>query len=544
MDSGSPHIATFAHDKEHFIYCPEGEVVMVDVLAIFQDDTTCRDCDHAVPPAPPAPSHPDILGGRRWEWIVTGADGYQLTSEPLTSSKHKASIALTGAEAGDTITVTAIVSELVPGDCHVEQGRMGKHRGDHGDATATCTIKLWRMDMEVGETNEDPEEDPIPIDPMSPGGSTYQTQFAKSITTSAVLVGASPTDVPNWEWESVIDPPTIHATESGATSWGAEMVAPTSISLTALVENGCDSAHTETAVGHVVINPTIRRPGWKMENVPASPGTDVNWLSGDETAFPGIVPNGPVGQNTNTATKYRDLAVQVVTPIYVDLSITNPSAFPPAQWPNGVPNDYGDFSGKVKDIESGPNIGLFYNSSTSIYEVNRIALLNYWITPQGTWPSIVPNVNPNNGNAASYNRWLELYTAGQQNCQCSDPGAHGASGVSNIRHISNFWHEGSGCPGSVNQEKLGHQILIKKAIEGPQPELYDALWRCDLLYADSEAALRIADEAVRWSTSGLLTTATGTLHTYVSADPQKHNFYGFFWLYNSTSGWTQPIQNY
>ena len=275
-----------------------------------------------------------------------------------------------------------------------------------------------------------------------------------------------------------------------------------------------------------------------MTNVSASIGTDPDWWKNVELAFPGLISPTPMGLNTNDTQKYRELPTEVVTPIYVDLSITNPAKYDPDVWTSGVPNDYGDFSGKVTEITSGPNEELFYNSSTNLFKVERIALLNFWTTPQGTWP---PTMVPNPG---SYTNWLDMYTSGQQSCQCSSPSSHGASGVSNIRHQANIWHETSGCPDSDNDDKLGHQIRIKDAVEGPEPHKFDALWRADLVYSTSEPGLRVADEAIRFSTSTFLAIEAAKVHTYVTTSPQKHNFTGFFWMYDSTSGWTQPSQLY
>lgn len=323
------------------------------------------------------------------------------------------------------------------------------------------------------------------------------------------------------------------------------MVAPTLIKAKALVVNQCNPSAMANAIETVEINPTIRRPNWNMDNVSGLIDKDTDWWKNVESAFPGVTAQTPLGLNDNKVAKYQQVTEQVVTPIYVDLSITNPDQYPPEEWPNGVPNDAGEFSGKITEINTGPNEGFFYNSDTSIYKINRIARLNNWITPAGTWPSIVPNENPNTGDPASYVNWLDIYGSGGQSCGCTNPGAHGAASVADIRHEANYWHEAGGCPSSSNKEKLGHQIRIKEAVEGIEPETYDVLWRCDLLYADSEIGLKIKDENARYAVSSNLLGEAGAVHSFVSSHPQKHNFVGNFWAYDDdTDSWGLAPQNY
>src|SRR5690606_29048521 len=127
----------FASDADHFIYCAEGSTVEIDVLAKFIGGTDCDDCDH---------------GPRTYTWSVSGATSYTINSQ--TDGPHKSFISVELAEAGDTISIECEVSSISQGECYEDRhGEMGEHGGSHAGDTASCTIKLWRVDMEVTGAN-------------------------------------------------------------------------------------------------------------------------------------------------------------------------------------------------------------------------------------------------------------------------------------------------------------------------------------------------------------------------------------------------------
>jgi len=511
---GSPQ---FAEDKDHFIYCADGASREVDVLAKFSRGNGCpAQCAH---------------GDRKWTWTqkVNGGSATVIYEEflPPGTTQSEKQFLIQGA--GDTVTITCTVGATVPGICEEDDPKKEyEHSGTHLGNSRSCTFKLWRLDMDV-----------VGEEPTFPFYSLYNIEFAKSVTMEGTLVGATEIAAQGgahpWKWKSLIGFQELQAMEDSKT-WTGTMVAHTLFQATATVENECDSNFTDSTIGTIQVVPNIRRPDWRMVDVSASIEPVEDWLSDDPTAFPGLANGDRLGLNNNAINKYRVTVDQVVTPIYVDLSITDPNNYSP-----GVPHDYDDFTSKVTQISNGPNAGLFFNSNTTIFNVDRVALLNHWTTPEGTWPVGVPNVNPSDGSPASFGNWLAIYTAGQQSCECASPSGHGASSESDIRHKSNYWHEGRGCPDSDNWESLGHQMLMKKAIES-SPETHDALWQADLLYSDSEFGLRTADETVRRSVSAALTIASAGLHGgYLNQNPQRHNFYGFVWLFNGAA-WSSPNQ--
>ena len=308
-----------------------------------------------------------------------------------------------------------------------------------------------------------------------------------------------------------------------SSSWTGEIVAESDIDVVAKVINGCDPAVTQTKSESVKIYPILRRPGWRM-SLGSSVGVEPTWLKTEPKGFPGYSKGDSLGQNNNTITKYKKLPEQIITPIYEDLTISHPDEYDPMDWPTGTPNDFGSFSSIAEEIMGGPNVGLFYNGSTSIYTISRVAQINYWTTPSATpLPTIAPALDPF-GN--SYSRWADIYGSNPEDCGCSNPTAHGGDGITNIRSVTNVYHEKTGSPGSTNQDKLGHYTILRDAVNGPNTTDHDVLWNIDLEYAASEDELRLIDEEIRYRVNGELLAESATLHGFVDETPQKHNFYG------------------
>jgi hypothetical protein len=121
---GSTEIADAA---DHFAYCPEGETVELDFLAVFTSGTSC---DTTCP-------HPN----RTLQWTVSGATSSQITTYPTSIPEqhtYLSEVQITLAEAGDTITVTCTVGDTNANqECEEDDPRKEyEHSGSHAGASA------------------------------------------------------------------------------------------------------------------------------------------------------------------------------------------------------------------------------------------------------------------------------------------------------------------------------------------------------------------------------------------------------------------------
>lgn len=475
----------FASKAEHFLYSEadaddDENNVTVTVLALFNEPVICGSCDHFPTP-------------REWEWKWQGS-GSEVTVDPsqieiVGSYFQKATIELTGVEAGDTITVTCHVKDIEGRDCYEDKrGRMGYHIEErHDGAFASCTIKLWRMDLEAS----------VALDPTF-GYPHYQFQFANDVTNTATLIGASPHD---FDWKSWVDSQIYTQNLGAGSSWSGEIVAYTSIVCQAKVVNACDITAYSYRIQSVYLSPTIRRPGWTMSA--SLDGQETNWLSSFDGAFPQADtakwnPPGALyayGQNTNSLPPYKEYSTTIVTPIYLPQS--------------GLPDNFEDFESTTSQIISGPNIGFYYNDDPSFFAVKRLARFNHWIKFGVGHPAIP--ANDKNGNP--FTDWASLLSAQKgPHCRCQYPADHDGQ-LADAHYQANKRHEtfGSTYLGTQNAA-LGHQGLIEDAVENDDPLWFDAVYRCDLLYADSISSLLIADDNNRSYVTKKLLERTLQLH--------------------------------
>ncbi len=502
----------FDSNAAHFLYCPDGEQVRVEVYAQFTPGTACDGCPH---------------DARSVQWVVEGTENFDIVSEDTQLDVNQRAFAtLDLGDAGDTVTVTCIVGTAGydPGE-ECPEGRNGdpdEHGGNHNGAQATCTFKLWRLDLDVSGGDAEPD--------LYPG--MYKTTFGQSITTSAVPVGATPTaptqNLSPWNWQST----DLHEFEllnsmTGNDSWSGKFVAPSVIEVGVVVLNECSPPHLEYVVESVIITPSKRRSGWDNMTVTHA-GEEESWKSDKPNGFPILDEEDFTawGQNTNTYVRYEDYSTLIVTPVYSGDSV-------PA-------SKYADATGIREEIVSGPNSSLWYLSDSSLFESARKSRINHWITPNATKSSTAPALGPA---AIGYSNWCNIYSVlGTYTCTCTAPSGHYGVG-GNIRYMANIWHEGYGCPYSPNQELLGHQIRIEEAVPEGDKYLYDAVWLSDLLWSKTEVGILAAAEYARSIASTNLATATRQLEYYVTDDPTKHNFHGKMHYYNG-SGWVLQSTTY
>lgn len=497
------HPGTFETDAGHFLYCAEGETLSVAVLAKFNSPTLCSSCDHT-----PVP--------RQWTWSWQGGGSpTPVTTVTVTDAYTQvADIELVGAEAGDTITITCTVENVSGGDCYEDhRGRMGTHTASkHLGATATCTVKLWRLDLEA---NKD-------LDPVS-GYPHYISQFASNVAISADAVGTS---IYQTDWTSIVDGEVQNDIENGSSSWSGKIVASTGILCWATVWNQCDLTNKKLAIGDVTIHPSIRRPGWTTEVQLAR--TETDWLDNDELAFPQVdwsdrVAGGKIvevptyGRNANARSGYEMAFTEMVVPIYSDS--VNYTA------------DYNSFGSMRDEITSGPNMGLFYNTNNALYEVNRQILSNYWIKPTAGKPTI-----PADHSGNSYTNWLGVFEAVKgADCKCLDPGMHGGTGTGTY-YRANLYHEGNGNPSSPNGRLIGHQSRLEDGYAAESRAIVDPVYRCDLLYDNTEDGLRGQNEGQRAAASANLSIIQGS-HAVINDNPAWHSFKGDIHIYTPAAGW-------
>lgn len=78
-------------------------------------------------------------------------------------------------------------------------------------------------------------------------------------------------------------------------------------------------------------------------------------------------------------------------------------------------------------------------------------------------------------------------------------------------------------------------------MENDYPPWYDAVWRCDLLYATSLNGLRVVDEAQREVVDEKLLEKAVLLHQngYLGVQSDSHNYCGDIPIYTSGGGWSQ-----
>lgn len=413
---------------------------------------------------------------------------------------------------GISITVTCTVGAAsTEGECdEKKQGGYYEHVGDHGGASASCTIKFWRVDLEAN----------VDLDPVI-GYPHYEFEFATDVTNTATVGGGTAIE---YLWKSYVGG-TLHkqVTTTGG-SWSGEIVAYTGIECRAKVVNACDLTTYSYRTESIYLDPDIRRPGWTTEVQLA--GTDDNWLSGDGDAFPqidwsvhadGTKPD--YGRLANARIPYDLNYDEVVVPLYSEQIKYS--------------SDYAAFESKTTEITGGPNEGFFYNTDPTMYEIRRKALSNYWINPAASHPAS-PALD-NNGNP--YTNWLSVEEAAfGTDCSCLDPSVHGGTGTG-AWFRANRWHENSGSPASPNKRLLGHFSRLEDYYAANSRSLVDPIYRCDLKYSSTRDGLRAADEAERAAASALLLGAIGALHPYVQSDPAKHNFTGDILVYQPLSGW-------
>ncbi len=454
------------------------------------------------------------------------------------------------ADSNGEVKITAEISDTVPGDCDEDRsGEEAEHYpiAVHAGTSATCTIKLWSVDIEVQGDS---------VDEIFSNDTDYHSTFAETVTTEITVTGATPY---GYVWESAFatDPDDALVLIPGTSNWEGKLIDKTIIGCLVYVENAIDPTQLETRTVTTVIDPQKRRDGWNIE-VKENIETDKDWKSNDPLAFPGQSTNqrtAALGLNSNSNDDYRrgragasgvfeetEYDHLIVTPIYTDLNDEFTDA--PDEFENVI--EYVD--------DSGPNdVGgldrFCYVSDKTLYKIDRITLINYWTTPNATKPQVSPFIDQN-GNPIldpqgnSWTNWLEVQqnnlTSGDS-CQCSNPSAHN---VSNIHYQFIVQHESYGNPASQFQHLLGHQVLIEDAASNPLLSgTYDTVYRCDLLYGKGTTNvtpledLRNKAEDERLQSTVQLLTKASSVHSYITADYEKHNYHGNYYNFSSTGNW-------
>ena len=432
----------FALDYEYLKWCDRNGAIQIEVLAEFlPGDMQCGFCAH---------------GERSWTWSVSGASTYSIDSVGVISSTKRRAYITVG-DGGDLVTVTCTVGAASQGSC----SGGSSHSGNHGGASNSCTFRLWSVEM---TSDADLEY----VDATGVGH--YKSQFAETSTASLTFYGAFPI-YRHWYNSDVA---AAHA--YNVMSWGGIMVEYSAISCTIHVRN---PFVTEGELGwyqaltrKLYLDPRERRPGWNITH--AWHWFDRDWGKDDPTWFPAMTTDWKyaLGQNTNVLDGYEDEWNTIITPVYDKLA--------------DHPDSHAAFNNVVSDVTSGPNQSLWYTSDPTLFKVDRISRCNYWITPEATAPAD-PATGPN---SLPYTNWLSIQnTLLVDTCTCSNPAWHNGIG-GNVRYMGNLWHESYGNPFSPNTRLLGHQVVMEDTLASGHPEIYDAVYRCDVLSASSKDGLR------------------------------------------------------
>ena len=150
------------------------------------------------------------MGVRSWTWNVSGASNYTFLGEEVISSTQRVAHFSVGGP-GDTITIECNVGALPQLGC--SSGR--SHSGNHGGASASCTFKLWDMQLTCD------------AEPDTDGHPWYKSTFADNIQITSNLIGASAItpqgNYHSYDWKSHLmgdeDP---LATQLDTATWGGE----------------------------------------------------------------------------------------------------------------------------------------------------------------------------------------------------------------------------------------------------------------------------------------------------------------------------------
>jgi len=76
---------------------------------------------------------------------------------------------------------------------------------------------------------------------------------------------------------------------------------------------------------------------------------------------------------------------------------------------------------------------------------------------------------------------------------------------------------------------------LENVVDNGSKSTYDAVWKCDLVYSKSESGLLAAAESARFGASEALKTEMLKVHTFVTKEPEKHNFRGIMWITDGTA---------
>lgn len=510
------HDGHFLSNADHFMYCPEGSDV-TGIEVIFVSEFYTNSCNSRC-------THPP----RTVTWSVSGGNPTVLEKvDTLNQDTGQTSAHvkyLLKVSAGDTITATCTIGAASTAtQCQErKQGGYYDHTGNHGGATATCTVKFWRADLTANVDIRPNYEYPH-----------YACEFATNVTTTATVVGATAYE---YKWASWINGSIHKSVTNTSNTWVGKLVDYTSIDCQIKVRNQCDLSQWDYAWPGIYIDATQRRPDWMMAI--SLDGQNLNWLSDKPDAFPQVneakwEPGGEYayGQNTNFLEKYRGFSTIIVTPIYVHDQDPNPPE---------LPDDYEAFEGTTGYIDSGPHEGFFFNDDPTLYAVKRYLLSNHWINPNpGVGHPSVPAKDKDNHDYTNWASLLQLNELGP-GCKCLYPARHDGEGAS-AHYNANQRHETYGSPyqGSPPNWALGHQGLMQGAVENGYPDWYDAVWRCDLLYSATVNGLRISDEGARNFVNQKLLDQALLLHQngYLGTQPDSHNYCGDLPVFTSGSGW-------
>lgn len=555
--------------RDYLVYAAPGAWVYLDLRADFNGAGGCTyrlnaaererfderslSCSHA-----PRTGH----------WTVQGADEYFL-SEPDTTLVGSSSYQSVELKGTGQVTITFTVDDAVPTACDCAEDDDGiqlcatHDAGKHAGATDSCKVILWNVESAISQPQ--------------PRGYTggIICSVAPALTPAPVntATGQYPWNFTSY-WGTMVDPEEeINRLQSTSSQWLGEMVLDkTCIEYYAKVVNPFSGGITTSPYLTAIVE-AQRREDWIT--TPTFAGLLTNdWPEGDTLgwAFPmnsepisittwaymtylgktyagGFKPNFTKdktsksytshGTNTNADIRYWHRNTDIYIPIYSN------------------PEGEEDFASHVKEVASGPNGGLWYNTDKSMYRADRGMLVNKWVMPGGPTPGRVP-VLGGLGFAevvmppAENPEWGQPYPAPQNyyqlqgvhfpvGCPVELPGCAicaceevSCGDFGHTRYQGLLNHEGYG----TNGNGLGHQEYLETAVRKDRRS-YDVLYRVEEVVCRTIESLMASDETLRTATSKLMSEYTFGLHSDLNSSfPDGHNFaHCDFVFTNSTYTW-------
>ena len=448
--------------------------------------TGCNNCNH---------------GTREYSWSVSPANDAMEVGSGIDNNGDWY-VDYTFLDTG-VYTVSVVIGDLPQLGCN----GTGQHSTEgHGGASNSFQVTVW---------------DAI----MSAAGQYYNAgsqivRRAEDVTFSVELKAAQPVstgpEVPFDWWSETFHwdygAPEMPVQSGTQSTWPGKIVDFTVVNCDVTVENPYDASHPKFKWVNILID-AERRDDWFMTAKPAILDTDIIWQN-EPTAFPRLEDCLGFAANTNCDVVWMPWRTIYLTPIY---TLSTGGA-------------YELFDGMVSEIvDQGPNNGLWYNSSSTMYTCERVALQNWWTMPERTRAD-KPDTVPTLYNGYDWLNWYTLQTdVHSDTCQCIDPGLHSGVGQ-NIRYRANEYHELYGPPGSPCQSEICHQKNIELAVDqtlpsGERPQ--DPVWLNEDNVEPSKELLRSSDEEERFSANGAVDEiANIQVHERIDPLPYHHSFHG------------------